>query len=297
MKGFRWLLLLVCLTTGAQAYATDDLRIEVSAVPSKGIEGAPQSSASSYLDVPADVDFFLESLYPARNNLAQAKIELRYSCVPESGGGLVVPCYITIDNGVARGDSGGHVAHAGERPTGRHVPSAGWVSETDGYLRSTYYASEVGGVVDVTVHCRTLLSQCRDGKVAFGIGVQGLEELGQGVGYMLTGDKPQHPSNHWGVPAFVAAVRLVASQFANDNPDNPLSYNDISLEYGGVFDVQTRNATGYDWTPPHSTHRLGTNMDIGIPGGIGRRALALRLFQMAGVRVLQEDQYHWHLSY
>lgn len=162
--------------------------------------------------------------------------------------------------------------------------------------RSTYHASEIGGVVDVTVHCRAF-TVCRDSQATFGVGMQGLEDLGPGVGYVLTGDKQQHPSNHWGVPNFLAAVRSVAMQFVEVYPDTPLLYNDISLEYGGVFDVQTRTSTGYDWTPPHDTHRLGKNMDIGVPRGHRQRERAVELFESASVHVFKEDPYHWHLSY
>lgn len=296
MSRYRLAMFSALIALAGEAVATDGVRVLVEAVPSTQTSTSP-FSANALSGFPADVDFRLEALYPARRNEARAKIELLYSCVSDSTGGRIVPCHITIDNPVARENSGGHVAHQGERPTGRHIPSAGWVSESDGYLRSTYYASEVGGVVDVTIHCDTGFMFCRDGTVVFGVGLSTLEDLGPGAGYTLTGAKPQHPSNHWGVPAFLSAARRVASQFANDNPNNPLLYNEVSLEYGGVFDVATRNAAGYDWTPPHSSHRLGTNMDIGIPQGNARRALLLRLYQMAGVGVLQEDQYHWHLSY
>jgi hypothetical protein len=253
---------------------------------------------SGPMGFPADVNFTLEALYPARNNQARAKKDLLYSCRDTQTGQRLAECFITIDEGQARENSGGHHGgHAENRPVGRHVPSAGWVSRTDGYFRSTYYASEVGGVVDVALHCNALIAPCQDGTVAFGVGVSGLEDLGPGQGYILTGAKAPHPSNHWGVPAFIAAIRTVAAQYSNDHPQTPLKFNDISLEYGGIFDVATRSVAGYSWSPPHSTHRLGTNMDIGIPPGQSKRQLALRLFSMAGIRVLQEDQYHWHLSY
>ena len=129
------------------------------------------------------------------------------------------------------------------------------------------------------------------------MGLQTLEELGEGEGYTLTGDREPHPSNHWGVPAFLAGARNVARLFALEYPGQALRYNDVSLQYGGVFDVATATAAGYDWTPPHRTHRLGTNMDIGIPRGNAERALLLRLYQAEGIRVLQEDAYHWHLIY
>jgi hypothetical protein len=115
--------------------------------------------------------------------------------------------------------------------------------------------------------------------VTYGVGITGLEDLGTGAGYVLTGDKPQHPSNHWGVAAFAMALRRVASEYANEHPDHPLRYNDMSLPMGGLFDIATRSQSGYDWTPPHKTHRLGTNLDMGIPQGNARRALVSRLYQ------------------
>jgi hypothetical protein len=247
---------------------------------------------------PEDVDYWVEALYPARQNQARAKIDLRYSCRDSRTGGLIIPCYIRLDPPSARPDTGGHISslHLVDRPVGRHSPTEGAVDGT-GYFKSTYYASEVAGVVDTTIHCSTGWGVCRSGKVAFGVGTTALQELGPGVGYTLVDDKPAHPSNHWGVPGFITAVQNVARLFVETYPDSPLRYNDISLQYGGIFDVATASRQGYDWTPPHSTHRLGTNMDIGIPRGNAQRALLLRLYQMQGVRVLQEDIYHWHLMY
>lgn len=294
MERFKWNLLLMFLIA-SQATAGEARVLAQIATTS---EASTPSSPLRQLDFPEDVKFALEPLYPARKNQARAKIEVLYSCVDAQTGGLIVPCYITIDPPVARNNSGGHyLGHSEGRPTGNHTPAAGWVSETDGHLHTTYIASEIGGVVDAAIHCDAGFISCRDGKVSFGVGVKGLEDLGPGVGYVLTGAKSPHPSNHWGVPAFLAATRKMAALFANDYPNDPLQFNDVSLEYGGVFDVAAKSANGYAWTPPHSTHRLGTNMDIGIPRGSAAKALVLRLCQLTSVRVLQEDAYHWHLMY
>lgn len=256
----------------------------------------PQPTITARSSQPSMV--VLEPFYPAKGNLSRAKIEIGYSCVRSLDGEVVVPCFIAIGSGIAREGSGGHFAHLGERPTGHHVPSEGWVNEADGYLRTTYYADQVGGVVDVAIHCSTPDEPCDDGKQSFRIAFQGLQDLGPGVGYTLVGDiQPEHPSNHWGAPGFLSAVRLVAAKFAIDYPNDALGYNDISLEFGGVFDVATLKYAGYDWTPPHQTHRQGTSMDMRVPKGKSRKALALRLFQMAEVNVFQEDAAHWHLTF
>lgn len=129
--------------------------------------------------------------------------------------------WLSAGRSVARNDSGGHVGalHVNGRPTGHHTPSEGYVDETTGYFNATYYASEIGGVVDSTIHCTTGWINCLDGTVPFGVGLQTLEDLGEGVGYTLTGDRAPHPSNHWGVPAFLAGARNVARLFADDYPD------------------------------------------------------------------------------
>lgn len=260
------------------------------------VVSAPQLTVSPQDAFPADVEYRVEALNQTPNNAARARIELRYSCVDSQTGNRVLPCYITLDPPVARADSGGHIdsVHTGERPTGRHQPSEG-AADQYGYFNATYYASEVGGIVQSTVHCVTTWATCRDGSVSFGVGLDTLRELGAGTGYVLTGAKPGHPSNHWGEPNFVAAVARVAELFNADYPNTNLSYNDISLQYGGVFDVRTGSDPGYDWTPPHRSHRRGTNMDIGIPRTAAQQNALERLYRLQGVNVLREDAFHWHL--
>ncbi|MFC5576909.1 hypothetical protein ACFPOA_02635 [Lysobacter niabensis] len=154
---------------------------------------------------------------------------------------------------------------------------------------------QYSSVVQSVVHCVTLWVACRDGSVSFGVGLDNLQELGVGTGYVLTGDKTPHPSNHWGEPNFVAAVVSDAESFNGQYPATILSYNDISQQYGGVFDVQTRTQTGYDWTPPHKGHRRGTNMDIGIPPTVEQRNTLERLYSLQNVTVFREDAAHWHI--
>ena len=53
--------------------------------------------------------------------------------------------------------------------------------------------------------------------------------------------------------ALVTFADMVATEM---NQQLGLSYNDMSLEHGGVFDI------GGELTPPHSTHRRGVDVDI-----------------------------------
>jgi hypothetical protein len=289
----------VCLALAGQAVAADEIRIAVEAVPSA--ESLNRISPFATIDVVSSCAppeaFTLEPLYPAQDNEESAKLVVNYSCVDSLTGEKIIPCDIVLDPPVAREDTGGHVApHLDGRPTGRNEPTSGSV-DANGDFRSTYFSSEIAGVVDVAINVYPAPPYIPVvGTVAFGVTFQGLEDLGAGVGYVLTGAKSQHPSNHWGVAGFNAAVQSVAAQFAIEYPDNPFSYNDISLECGGVFDVQTRTQTGYDWTPPHKTHRVGKNMDMSIPPTSVQQERAEELFQIAGVDVFREDRYHWHLT-
>jgi hypothetical protein len=70
-----------------------------------------------------------------------------------------------------------------------------------------------------------------------------------------------------------------------------LGYNDMSLEWGGVFDI---NAT---WAPPHSTHRVGKNLDFRLSNmGSLHQLVVESLMTGQGLNVLHENAAHWHLT-
>src|SRR6476620_4074005 len=118
MEGYKRNLLLIFLVASSQATA-GEARV-VAQIASTAQLGGP-SLGDQTLNFPEDVDFSLEALYPARKNQTRAKTEILYSCVDGQSGGLIVPCYITIDPPVARNDSGGHYqGHSEGRPTGHH---------------------------------------------------------------------------------------------------------------------------------------------------------------------------------
>jgi len=53
-------------------------------------------------------------------------------------------------------------------------------------------------------------------------------------------------------------AELYRARFPND-PE--LRLNDASLERGGLFDIKYPARTQW-WTPPHKTHRRGSDIDI-----------------------------------
>ena len=81
--------------------------------------------------------------------------------------------------------------------------------------------------------------------------------------FMLTGDKPAHPENHFGTATAVQLITQIAQRYRKDNPIlGMLRINDISLVRGGVFDLNKQwfgdNTSGNG----HWGHRTGTEVDI-----------------------------------
>ncbi|HLZ08548.1 MAG TPA: hypothetical protein VKT80_08175, partial [Chloroflexota bacterium] len=75
----------------------------------------------------------------------------------------------------------------------------------------------------------------------------------------LTGETAPHPSNHFGSPELNDYVRILSAKYYVHWPlgnRGQLGINDMSLVYGGIFDVCGR------WTVPHQRHRVGTDVDF-----------------------------------
>jgi len=110
----------------------------------------------------------------------------------------------------------------------------------------------------------------------------------------LIGYRDEHPDNHWGTPAMVVALGALADSFYA-RYSKRLEYNDMSLQLGGVLDLNR------DWKPPHDEHRVGTSADLRT---FSRNARELRFVQrsweLRGGSVLDEtdlDQPHYHLRF
>lgn len=240
-------------------------------------------------------DFTVQPLYPARHNDAQAQKEIWWYCTSPQGGRLL-DCHITL-NWEARANDAGHVHSlaAYPRPNGSFSATEGPVSQVDGYFRTTYYASEVAGLIDVTSSCIVPFSRCADGHTKIGVGLTNLVALAAADGIELTGATQYHPSNHYGEPTFVASIQNVASAYHLAEPQYMLRVNDMSLENGGVFDVEANGETGYDWTPPHAEHRLGQNADVSIPPTAAARRDLQQALRDNGRVVGVAHHDHWHL--
>ena|GEM_PF-2930851 len=87
--------------------------------------------------------------------------------------------------------------------------------------------------------------------------VSDLVSLPGGSGYVLVGTTTYHPSNHYVSARFQTALQSIGKEWRQSCPKSDLLlYNDMSLVWGGVFDLNR------DWNPPHAEHRFGENADV-----------------------------------
>lgn len=171
-------------------------------------------------------------------------------------------------------DDGGHQNHVTARPLGIFTPTQGRTNN-NGEISSVYTAPQHAGRIRIQAS-----SPDTGGTSSADITVKvpNLEEFPAPTGndgYVLTGADTYHPSNHWGKPAANRSLRQIGidyrntlfpeSQYPNGVPgDRVLRYNDISLKFGGKFDIPLRPGDVPRWrtTGSHGEHKVGINCDI-----------------------------------
>jgi hypothetical protein len=180
-------------------------------------------------------------------------------------------------------NSGRH-DHDGTRPVGEIVSGAGCsgngtskitcsgTTDGAGKYQYVYRASRFGGKEKFRLTFQNMPVVEKELVVR----IPGLVKLPAGPNYELVGapqnhagtndpcrgapPSSKHNKNHYGTPQMITDIQEIARRFSIEYSGLKLRINDISLEYGGLFDV------GNNWNPPHSGHRLGNNTDIGYSG-------------------------------
>lgn len=183
-------------------------------------------------------------------------------------------------------DSGGH-SHNGNRPmgkyrlpkpppdTGYYLPVDSFIQKTDslGKVRFRYYASEFGGIEKIKA---SLLSDTINfDEIDIKVKVDSLYLLPDGMNYTKVGGTCNHhgpgsqsgcttpDNNHYGTRSVIDSIISIANAWANAFPNEPrLFINDISLPYGGGFDVNGRWEQDIVPGGAHYTHRDGKDVDI-----------------------------------
>jgi len=130
------------------------------------------------------------------------------------------------------------------------------ITNENGEISFSYTASEIGGQMQFEVRSLSQLNMETD---TLQIRVPNLIAF-EGIGdYELTGQTDVHSSNHFIANQAALDALLEASadfSIADWNETGMMRINDLSLEYGGIFDISGQ------WEGPHDSHRTGRNVDI-----------------------------------
>ena len=173
-------------------------------------------------------------------------------------------------------NSGGHDAgHTAVRPKGKLVPESG-TTDANGEVKVVFQASQVAGehiIAASCTSCQAAVTHDIKVKVPDLVELFSLPFTGQ-FAYPGVGETTQHAGNHY--LTWDAAYRMfeISSRYKKIWPAAPkLTLNDMSLAWGGKFDIAGR------WEiirGEHAEHRLGENVDIRANGGPGSIPTGIR---------------------
>lgn len=163
--------------------------------------------------------------------------------------------------------TGGHGHHDSSRPKGS-VPASG-VSNADGEIKLIFQASIVAGSHNITATCDSCSNKTAVKKVD--VLVPDLQPVSANPPRLSDGTYvyalTAHDPTHVGTSGGRQRGEYYLTSGANDNLRElmyafvkqgwgTVALNDASLNWGGIYDINN------NWHPPHSTHRLGEDIDI-----------------------------------
>jgi hypothetical protein len=154
--------------------------------------------------------------------------------------------------------SGGHMHQAADRPGFGRFTLASGRTDPQGQFSTDFIPDVVGGVERLTA----VVSGQGQGVTAMteiNTRVVGLIQLVPGANVELGGATSAHPSNTFGTAFAIGKIVILADTFFQATGVK-IPYNDMSLEFGGVFDLN--NAFSPSEKPGHLGHRCGTEVDV-----------------------------------
>jgi hypothetical protein len=168
--------------------------------------------------------------------------------------------------------TGGHVhddpTHISNSYSG-YVTTSGTNTDSIGY-QVTYHATRTGEeeYIEVcgTASCATTYAY---------ISYPSFQQLYAGYNFILVGDKPWHPDNHWALQSTITSIVNTVQSYSENwytyAGYQTIGVNDQALPYGGVFDIcETSAAACTDgvlpWQPPHKSHDYGKASDFRANG-------------------------------
>jgi hypothetical protein len=191
------------------------------------------------------------------------------------------------------------------------------ITDAHGCYRTTYSPPVISGIYAIT----STISNYSSNKDFIAVWVPNLYRLLPGENYRLNGgivdcnvpdsscdqtdDRKAHPSNHWGVREVVDNLPKIANAFksqfygnGNIPPLEMVHFNDMSLEWGGKFDLN-RNWLEGGSHGEHNDGRRGIDTrSKNIPDP--RHDTLMQIFNDIGFAWNDErntKQPHWHLRW
>lgn len=156
-----------------------------------------------------------------------------------------------IDLALELGDDDGGHGHTANRTLGTLNRNTGM-----GTVNFTYSVPEVAGTVNLVARgTDSNGNSITPFTFHVDIGRDDLEELPASPDYRFVGNAGNHTERFWGTPALNGALASLATAYHTAYPTHTLGYNDMNLEHGGLFDLNS------DWSEPHCGHR-GNSADL-----------------------------------
>lgn len=255
-----------------------------------------------------EIRFNPREILPSRTTptapLSETSVTVRVSA-----GDIPIPNQQLTLSVVGALNSGGHDHENPEslRPLGSFQPLGG-STNPEGIFLATYTPEEFGGTDTIIVRSVQFpnVSVSRD----IAVRVPGFEclpinndeyiQIGGTLAHHGPNEHnfPAEPNdNHWGTLGLVHVIQELARDFNTDpigGYNTLLHFNDMSLPYGGWFDIN-----GF-WNGDHDEHRLGRNVDLRINNLSDNQLIWLspriqRLFRRPPHPEVNPP--HWHLRY
>lgn len=155
--------------------------------------------------------------------------------------------------------------HNGAKPVGVFSNTVN-TTDINGAFATNYTPSSFGGSETIRI-ISALLPTASDSR-NITTRVPSLVLLPASGDYDQVGGTANHPgppmpnesnTNHWGTQALIDSIIDLATAYNNRFANGPnLGFNDMSLPFGGLFDING------NWATPHRTHREGHNVDLRI---------------------------------
>lgn len=184
------------------------------------------------------------------SSLAEMTAKVTSANLPKPG----VALRFSID---VTSNSGGH-DHDANRPKGTLSAIQG-TTDANGEVKLTFQAPAAAGTHTIKANCATCSSPVvsKDIQVKVPNLVEMLPDTAKPVTYTLVGATGNHKSNHWFSSAAVVTLGKVVDAMFKAGW-GVVGVNDGSLLWGGLFNIKG------GWTPSHSEHRIGTEVDLSV---------------------------------